>query len=182
MRVVADEFASELLIETSPASPRADDHLRIRQFVHSVHRRARAALLRDAMQQVIEVETRHSARGVRKRELVSALRADDAAALDARRAGLVDLVHDAEWLEHGERVVREKLAAQFVAREGIAIVERDVDAASGEERGERGAGGGGANDCYAFHKRIPKRTGQTFTPSPRFATTFAAISRASDTV
>jgi hypothetical protein len=74
------------------------------------------------------------------------LRADDAAAVDVRRAGLVDRVQDAEGFQDGERVVGEELAAELIARKGIAIEQGHTRAALREERRERRAGRSGADD------------------------------------
>ena len=44
----------------------------------------RAVLLRGAVEEIVEVEARHAAGGVRERELVRAARADDAAVVDPK--------------------------------------------------------------------------------------------------
>src|SRR5262249_33931369 len=123
---------------------------------------------------------RDAARGVREVEFVGAAAADDAAARDLRRGRQID----AEQLRDRQRVVREKLAAEFVAREGVAIDQRDGEPAAGEQRGERGACRPRANDrnVYRFHNRIPKRYGKALTTCLRAARTFSTMARASLTV
>src|SRR5207244_6948688 len=126
-----------------------------------------------AMQRVVEEEARDAARRVREIELVCAVTADDAAVRDRRRRREIDI----ERLGDRKRVVGEELAAQLVARKGVAIDQRDGEAACGEQRGQRGAGRSGADDrnVYRFHNRIPNRYGKAFTTSFRAAATLLAI-------
>lgn len=90
----------------------------------------------------------------------------------------------AEAVEDRERVVGEKLAAEFVARKGVAIVERDAGTASCEQRRERGAGRTGTDDRDVyFHSSSPKRNGHLRTTRAFAAPcTFLATSRASGSV
>ena len=97
MRAVADERAPELLIESSPASPRAGDDARAngaaverdavaRDGGRRCGDRLRAARDRAAKSAVIEEHARDAARGMREIERVRAIASDDAAARDLRRA------------------------------------------------------------------------------------------------
>ena len=94
------------------------------------------------MQRGIEEHARDAAGGMRESRSVRAMPADDAAARDLRRAVQVD----AERVDDRQRVVRKKLAAEFVAREGVAIDERDGEPRRASKRGERRAAGAGADD------------------------------------
>src|SRR6185436_8368390 len=183
--VIGDEAAVQLLVESAPAAPRTGDDFRVELLEardgHAV-RAFRAALHGGAEQEIVEEEAGDAAGGMGERELVRPFRPDDAAALDVRRAGAVDLRDHAEGLEDGERVVGKKLAAQLVARKDVAIVNGDARAAAGEQRGERRAGGAGADDGYVFHSRMAKRNGQTRTTARRAAATRSTIARTSASV
>src|SRR6266508_3933111 len=84
VRSIAHKAAPELRIESSPSSPRADDHTRRDRSSLAValddqrlevdcgpsRKRARASGGRRAEEQVIEQEATHAARGAREVELV----------------------------------------------------------------------------------------------------------------
>src|SRR5438105_1212493 len=81
MRVIANERASQLRVESSPTSPPADDDARAdlpicvkTVFGHRGHRarieRLRTGGFRVAEQQVVEQTSRHTAGGLRKIEFV----------------------------------------------------------------------------------------------------------------
>src|SRR5436309_11256084 len=70
-----------------------------------------------AEEEIVEEHARDPARRVGKVEVVRAMPRHDAAARDVRRVGQ----RDAECVEDREGVVGEELAAELVAREGVAV-------------------------------------------------------------
>src|SRR5436853_1729935 len=114
---------------------------------------------------------------MRKIEFVHAPPAHDAALLDGRRDAQVD----AEGVDDRKRVIRQKLATEFVSRERVTIDDRQAVATAGQKSGESRSGRAAADDRdIYFHKSSPKRNGQARTASTRLARTRFAISRASD--
>ena len=123
-----DERAAKLRVESSPSTPRADDHARVELFERrdgDALARRRSARDGGAEEEGVEKHARHAARRMWEVELECAAAADDATSMNVRRVAEVDV----EMLDDGKGIVGEELAAQFVARESVAIEERDVDAA-----------------------------------------------------
>ena len=188
MRAIASEGTPELCVEPPPPPPRSHHHPGgdlaaicddpVGRDVHDGRSLERLCTARDGVpeEQRIQQHSRDAAGGMREVELICAAAAYDAAAIDRWRGAQVD----PKCLEDRQRVVREKLAAEFVARKGVAIGERYAVAAAGQKRGQRRSGRAAADDGDVYrHKSNPNRNGQARTASRRRALTRAPISRAS---
>ena len=141
---------------------------------------------------------------MRKVERVGAMPPDDVTARDFGCAVGIELVQHTERVDDRQRVVGQKLAAQLVARKGVAIDQCDRVAAPRQERSQRRSAGTGTDDrdiCvdlrhlrmktlsadYAdvrrfLYSRSPKRNGTILTTSTRPAPVFSPTALASGVV